>query len=106
MPDEVVICKGQVVSVNAYQRAEEGNYTFDLATVYSNLALDPGVFSTDVDITSRITYEGAPYNTPKILTVRGKLEFGEEYEFIMRLVKKTGVAAQGNGPRKFKEEDE
>lgn len=105
MPDEVVICKGKVVSVNAYQRVDEGVYVYDMDFVHSNLSLDPGVFSTDVDVSSQITMSGAVYSIPKILTVRGKLEFGEEYEFVMRPVKKPTVATQASGPRHFKEED-
>lgn len=108
MDGEVVICKGRVVGVNASStyNAADGSVTYDPSTAMSMLVLDPGVFSTDVDYTGQVVSSGAMYLQPKHITVKGALEFGEEYEFVMRPAKKEPPAMQApGGPHVFKEED-
>lgn len=101
MKDEIVICRGRVSSVSCQYNynPETHSSTPDFSQPASTICIDSG-FITDSDISN------GTLGNAKLLTVQEVLEFGEEFEFVMRRVKKpSATPVQAEGPRQFKEEE-
>jgi hypothetical protein len=80
MADEVVVCKGVVIGVNAHQSYISGKSEISVDRAKSAILLF-GNINTDVSFSPH-SYDQP--DTPTQLYVDGALEFGSEYEFIMR----------------------
>jgi hypothetical protein len=100
MADEVVVCKGVVIGVNAHQSYISGKSEISVDRAKSAILLF-GNINTDVSFSPH-SYDQP--DTPTQLYVDGALEFGSEYEFIMRkVVKAPPKAKSAEGPRMFKD---
>ena len=101
MSDDIVIIKGRVIGISAGSVYNTPRFEYDFNQVSSTVDANFGKMPKGVTILMN------PDGTIASVTVPGMLEFGSEYEFIMRPVKKEAPKAeQPTGPRKFKDEEE
>lgn len=109
MNDETIICKGKVTGVNAqyqYTNLDGSGHPIpsDLEPI-STITLDKDSFSSDVSLHNPSSCY--VQTTASQIFVMGVLVWGEEYEVIVRKVKKVlPEITYPAGNRKFSDEEE
>lgn len=107
--DEIVIGKGRVIGILAEVSYENGLPNYKHESPLSTIAVSDNSWNTDLEHSHPVVYDGNGnmVTMPKTITVRSVLEFGADYEFVMRRVKKESTAVlKETRPRQFKEEDD